>query len=182
MARTGKELGNFAGVVKGRFVWGTNPIAQLDQLKKAIQRRILIKGVRAGARIYRNALKKAPTPKETGALRRSMGMKVYRPKRKDKAIGVIGPKSSFRQADKERTAFVTITGIRSRGKNKGQYVFRKPSKYLHLVEKGFRHVGGKVVRGIGFMKSTFKSKWSKARADMFSVIGKEIDKQLAKGK
>lgn len=160
--------------VKGRFLWFGNPVGKLERLKNSIQKRILLKATRKGTAIYRQFLKKAPTPKRTGklggSLRRAMFAKAYRPKRTAKAIGVTGPKSKFQKE----------MGVRKRGKNKGKPIIHKPGKIMHLVERGFTTRNGRNIPGQGFMKQAFKSHWRKVRDEMWRIIGEEVTKELAK--
>lgn len=160
------------GAIKGRWVWFGNPVGKLEELKKSVQRRICLKAIRKASGIYRSALKKAPTPRRKGggALRVAMAVKAYRPKRKDQAIGVIGPKSKY----------VKTMGVRTRGKNKGKPILYKPGKILHLVNRGFRTRGGGRFQGLHFMERVFKQNWPKVRNEMWRIIGEEVTKELAK--
>lgn len=161
--------------IKGKFLWLGNPVGKLERLKSSTQRRIIMKAVRAGSRIMRDVLKKAPTPRRKqmgGALRAAMGLKVYRPKRKPQSIGVIGPRSKYER----------FIRFRTHGANKGKMVIHRPGKILHLLERGFTTRGGGRFKGLGFMQRAFQVAWPRARAEMFRIIGQEVNKELAKGK
>lgn len=99
-----------------------------------------------------------------------MWEKVYRPKKKDKFVGVVGPRSKW-----EKTL-----GVRTRGKNKGKPIIHKPGKILHLLERGFRTRGGGRFQGLHFMEMAFRKDWGRAKAEMMRVLEEEINKELAK--
>lgn len=84
------------------------------------------------------AAAKALAPKDTGALRISIDSKVKKYSNGN-AVGLVGAKSSF-----GRMAKIKARGGRDRWGRTASFtrmVFKKPSRYLHLIENGVASLG-----------------------------------------
>lgn len=102
----------------GKLVVTIDPITALRELKGAVQRRVLRKAIRNGAKPVIDAMR-ALAPKDTGTLKKSIGSRVTTT-RKKQVVAIIGPRRRFTRVVKGRTYTAT--------------------KYRHLVEKGRKAV------------------------------------------
>jgi hypothetical protein len=128
-------------------------LASLARVRKGargkIQRKALtpaVKHVSRLARVY--------APAESGLLRRSLGTRVQVYRRSGAAVGLVGPRSGFRQtrAGRVRTALGKriLKGVTLGGRKNAVNQIRNPTKYAHLVElgrKGFSAKKAKVLAG-----------------------------------
>lgn len=151
----------------GKLLGHKEAVASLRTLKNSMQRKILRKAVRAGTIPYRKALKSGSSvPKQTGALRRSIGTTV---KQKGGTVtGRVGARRGF-----ELTAAVKPKGKFSTGKKAvagaTRTVRRKPSRYLHLANK--KH---------NFMASLEQQSRPKVKADFLRKLRQETAAEVAK--
>lgn len=110
----------------------------LRQFKPSVRRRIMRPAMRKAARIIvRDA--KALAPKETGLLKRSIGMRMRVSGKTGNILVVIGPRHGF-GAKVTRDPKGKLVSLHTR-KRQSQYagaetVYRNPTKYAHLVEFG----------------------------------------------
>lgn len=99
---------------------------RINALKRTMRNRILRKAARAGAKVVRKEIK-SNAPKASGALGKSISVKIGTSKKTGATYAIIGP----------RRRFVL--------KRKGTVISEgKPTKYTHLVERGTKpHTLGK---------------------------------------
>lgn len=112
-------------------------VALFAGLPDALQSGLLSDGVQAAAKpVERHA--KLLAPRLTGALAKSIGTAVRRPRKSPRAYAVVGPLSSYYTA-----------GKKGKGWSKGAV---NPAKYAHLVEYGHIKVSPK--KGTSIRKKT----------------------------
>lgn len=126
---------------------------KLKTLPGKVQKKLLRSAVTAGAKPIVNAAK-AKAPKRTGTLELSIGRKVMM--KNGTAVAVIGPK----------------TNVQS--ESKGQTI--KPSRYAHLVEKGFIDRAGEHIPGQPFIEPALDEGGPAAVDAMADKLGKGIEK------
>jgi HK97 gp10 family phage protein len=142
----------------------TIDLTPLEGLKKSLANKILRKAVTQAGRVVRDAVKaNAVNIKKHGYLAKSIGIKVkvY----KDTAIAVVGPRSKWSK----------VTGVRTRGKHKGEPITYKPSYTAHLVEKGTKRSQQKA-----FLKPALNSTSSLYMQIASDAIAHGIQDQLSK--
>lgn len=91
---------------------------------------------------------KALAPKDTGALRDSIGWRVKPYRRGDRALAVIGPQSKYRGGDG-----------------------RQPAKYAHLAEFGHAKAGGGTVAAKPFMRPAIAQASNEAMRTLGETFG-----------
>lgn len=156
----GFELTNFADTA-----------ALLRDLPASVESRVMgdavgqaLKPMQADAR--------ARAPKDTGALKRSISVKVKRYANKGIIIGLVGPSKDYFKNGKKLKV-----GQSRRGAD-------KPSNYAHLVEYGHFRVAGngvapKSLKGKTIRKNTAKAKgWVPARPFMRPAAASQRDNVL----
>lgn len=97
---------------------------KLRTLGDKVQRRVTRKAVNAAATPVLKAAR-AKAPKQSGLLKKAMGKKVATNKKTGDIVGIVGARKQIE------------------GEYQGEK--RKPSRYSHLVEKGFIDSSGKFV-------------------------------------
>lgn len=120
-------------MVKGQLVTTIDPVVALKELKGAVQRRVMRKAVRAGAKPLVAAMR-AAAPKDTGTLKKSIGVRITTTRKKD-VVAIVGPKRRF------------VRVVRGR-----KYV---ATKYRHLAERGRRAVRQGIKKGQKFKGKPF---------------------------
>ena len=95
-------------------------LAKVQRLPRAAQLKVIRPALNEASKIILQAVK-ARAPKDTGLLRKSLGrrMKTYR--RSGVIVAYVGPRTGFKRE-------VTLRS--------GRTVFRNPTRYAHLVERG----------------------------------------------
>lgn len=168
-----------------RFKILDDPAKKMAELTVAVQKQILRKAVRAGAKAPREAAKQ-DAPKRLGVLGQSISVKIGTNKRDKSVYAVIGPRRGVRG---QRPTGTGAAGVR-------------PSKYAHLVEFGTRPhslaKGDKLARrkqaakqtaagkkhpgakANPFLERAYRQTAAAAKAAMIAVIEAEIKKKLAK--
>lgn len=116
----------------------------LSRLKN-VQNKVANKIVRAAVSGESKAVltqAKAAVRVDLGILKRSLGRKIKVFAKDSTAVGIVGPRSSFRMKKTKidgRVVRVRVaTGIGKQVVRHGKEQFAWPSKYSHLVEKGTR--------------------------------------------
>lgn len=163
-----------------KMQWQIDPRLTIDNINKSVRRKLLRRAMTGATKIMRRALKKkAPVRQATGpnaikggTLKRSIDSRVYRPKRGEAAIGVIGPLKSVRKkiaGVRQRFNIGTTQGKFTRGKRKGEDRVIRPSKYFHLVSRGTKRA-----KGNDFAENVMRDNWPKAAALMSGEISAGI--------
>lgn len=104
------------------FIWKTDPIKQLGKLKAGLRNKAQRIAMNKAASPMK-ALVVSNTPSETGALKKSMRIKIKSYKNGTKWICVIGPKSDLVVKKKKFT--------------------KKPATYNQIVNKGSKFMKGR---------------------------------------
>lgn len=112
-------------------------VALFAGLPDALQSGLLADGVQAAAKPVERFAKML-APRKTGALEKSIGTVVRRPRKSPRAYAVVGPLSSY-----------YTNGKKGKGWSKGA---ANPAKYAHLVEYGHIKVAPK--KGTSVRKKT----------------------------
>lgn len=148
-------------------------IAAVAHLKQAARSRILRSAVGKGARIILKAAK-GFAPKESGLLRKSLGVKVKVYKATGRVVGIVGPRNDpkFKQAV-----------MRRRGKWFPSEVYSNPAKYAHLVELG--HAGRAPAPARPFLRPAISASQGQVKEAFALAIREGLEREaakLAKGK
>jgi hypothetical protein len=128
---------------------------------------------------------KSNAPVETGLLRRSIRVKTKTMKDGTVWTGIF-PDSRLKVpvSTNEKGRLISLTTKRQREKYKaartrnGNVIYRRPAKYVHLVELGTR----KGVRGTHFMRHSFDSRKHAVLRDFIRHISESVIRLAAKGK
>lgn len=131
---------------------------RLGGIKEAVKRRILKKAVNDAARPWVK-IAKSKAPRQSGLLRKSMGIKVRVYRSTGNVVAMVGPRKGFKRE-------VVVRDRRGRK----QTVMRDPIRYAHLVEKQVR-----------YLWSTYESDRKAAQDRLNSRIASEIEKEARKG-
>lgn len=102
-------------MIEAQFNNDRDPTKALDGLKKAVQNKIVRRAIRSASAPVKKAIKQQ-SPKESGALKKSIANKMRTTKGGAVVYNVLGPKRKY--------------SMEFKGK------IRKPEKYARLVEKG----------------------------------------------
>ena len=134
----------------------------LKQLPFKVQTRVTKKALReSAAPIVRNMRKGIRPHDRTGALRKSIGTRLKQLRGSDVAIIIVGPRRRFNK----------VSGV-------------LPTKYAHLLERGFNH-GGKKVKGVFWGRRALASGRTSVMKDFrkgrFVAILKESIKLMKAG-
>jgi hypothetical protein len=173
-------------------------VLALTKFKESVANRVLKGATTKAARpILKEA--KAQAPKESGLLRKSLGVKVVVYPKTSVTIALIGVRKGFRQ---EVTARRKLSGrlLAETGKKRAtakRTMLRNPEKYLHLIllgRKPSRAKGKRVLASGGliwgtsvaaakpnpFLKRAFAAKANEARAALRGHIEAGIQKEAAR--
>lgn len=101
----------------------------------------------------------------SGLLRKSIGVKAKRYKRRGSMWVGVGPRTGFRQMVTTRT---------------GRVMLRDPVKYAHLVEQGFTHYSGRVVPARSFLRAAMLEHLPGMQRQIASELGTQIPKITAR--
>lgn len=127
-------------------------LAHLERIKQSVANRASRKALTKASQIVRDSAR-AKAPKDTGALRKSIGYKVKTSRRnKNRTYGVVGPRSKYR------------------GKNGN-----RPARYAHIVEGGSRFRAAKP-----FLRPAFLSSQQRIQSIVRSVLKDELNKEARK--
>lgn len=136
--------------------------ARLRNLRQSIQNKHMRRAVTKSARVVAAAVS-ARAPVESGALKKSIGYRVYTMKTGKGVGAVIGPKRDFKVQVGQ--AATRTRAVRLRILSKKQLAAgatgaaRCPAKYAHLVEFGHRvAVGGTLSRRVGWRRRQIAAK------------------------
>lgn len=125
--------------------------------RTARKRAIVLKAVKAGAKIVQRRAKPA-TPKRSGALRQSIGIKTQKGSRgKTLAFAVIGARAKVSKVYRGKTV--------------------RPAKYAHLVERGTKRTAARP-----FLKPALDSQKSQISRAILDTLAAEIARVLSKQK
>lgn len=176
--------------------WSIDPMKRLDVMTRGMRNKVTRPAVKAAA-VEMTADVKSAAPKDQGALKASIGNKVYVGKKQGIVLGVVGAKSStgskkkrkaFKRFVKHRGAIV----LRGRGARAGEAYVQMPSKYLFLVERGHRFPrkrggfaraiqsvkrffgGGGRVKAHPFMEKTLSRGWPKYESTMRNIVSENL--------
>lgn len=143
-------------------------LAAIAHLKQAARSRILRSAVSKGARIILKAAKRF-APKESGLLRKSLGVKVQVYRSTGKVVGIVGPRddAKFRQR---------VT--RRRGKWFPSEVYSRPAKYAHLVELG--HAGRAPAPPRPFLRPALATSQPQVKEAFARAIREGLEREAAK--
>jgi hypothetical protein len=101
----------------------------------------------------------------SGTLRKSIGTRSRRDKRRGTVWVGVGPRLNTKQA-------VTLSS--------GRVQMRDPVKYAHLVERGFRHHRGRIVRARSFLEASMCQLRPTMERQIASDLGSQIPKVAAR--
>lgn len=137
---------------------------------KALERTLRTLGDRVQRKIVRSAVNAAATPvlkaaranvtTESGLLKKSLAKKVGTSKDKTSVTAIVGPRRDVQ------------------GEYEGE--MRKPSRYAHLVEKGFINEAGEYVPPKPFLRPAAESTEQQAIGVMSSKLAAGVVKEAAK--
>jgi HK97 gp10 family phage protein len=148
---------------------------KLRVLPPAVQRRVQRPAVTKATRLVAKAVKNN-TPRETGALKKSIGSKVKTYPQKNVVIGIVGPRTDAKgKPAKYRIGVVAGKrgGVRRARKGESPDAYRNPVNYAHLVEGGRKaSEAGKARGSKGRVKST------KVKVLINAVTGKVYGKRV----
>ena len=121
-------------------------LTPLDGLRRSLVTKIMRKATTEAVRVVRTAIKSnAQAVRRYGFLAKSIGIKVKM--YNGVAVGIVGP----------RTKYVKARGSFARGEHKGQPRVARPSKYLHLIERGTKRSKARPILGPAL--DATKSQW-----------------------
>ena len=101
----------------------------------------------------------------SGTLRKSIGTRSRRNRRAGTIWVGVGPRLNTRQA-------VTLPS--------GRIQMRDPVKYAHLVERGFTHYRGRIVRARPFLKTAMRQLRPTMERSIANELGTQIPKVTAR--
>lgn len=117
--------------------WVKDPQPILKNLRRGMRNKIVRPAVVKTTQQMVPDIKRA-APKDHGAMKVSIGRRVYTSKKGSKSVlGVVGPKSNFERPVKKRGKIVR-RGNRAHIHRRGESYTQIPAKYAHLVERGHR--------------------------------------------
>lgn len=99
----------------------------------------------------------------SGLLRRSLGRKTKVYRGSGRAVGIVGPRTK---------EFRELLRVAKRGKKAGQAIYRSPTQYGHLVDKGTKRS-----RAFPFMGPALESSREKVRDAMAAAVASVIEGQ-----
>jgi len=129
---------------------------KLKDLKGRVAGSIQRKAITAGCREVQKLMKALARKGDTGALKQSIGTKVKIFRTSRTAVGIVGPRTKF-----EKT--------KQLGKLKQRTIFRRPSKYAHLVDRGTRRS-----RAFPFVNPSVQATKARAIAAMEEKAAEEL--------
>lgn len=132
-----------------------------ERMGERVQRKLLRQAVSAAATPVNKAAKQNAA-KESGLLKKSLGRKLVTNKRRQSVTAIIGPRRNVV------------------GEYKGKP--RKPSRYSHMVEKGFIDRSGKFVPPQPFLAPGMASTQRQAVGIMRDKLAAGVVKEAAKGR
>lgn len=114
----------------------------------------------------------------TGALRKSLGVAIRTYRSSMRLAAYIGARHiAYAGSVADRTAFP----IKSVGPLQGSEIKVVPSKYIHLVHNGFRHViSGKRIKGKPFLKDAFNAHRKKTEWVLLNGASQALEKVFAR--
>lgn len=138
---------------------------------KALERKLKALPERVQRRVMRGAINAAATPvvksakskakKQSGLLKRSLGKKVFTNKKRQSVTAIVGPRKQVK------------------GEYKGQV--RKPSRYAHLVEKGYIDEQGNHVPPQPFLNPAMRETEGQALNVMQTKLAEGVVREATKG-
>jgi HK97 gp10 family phage protein len=138
---------------------------------KALERKLRTLGDRVQRRVLRSAVNASASPvvkaakrkakKQSGTLKKSLGKKVLTNKKHQSVTALVGPRK----------------GVQGTFKGK----VRKPSRYAHLVEKGFIDEHGNHHAPQPFLNPAMQETQGEALGIMKSKLAEGVAKEAAKG-
>lgn len=133
----------------------------LDTYGEKVFRKATRQGIRNGASLINKAAKQN-APKESGALKKSLGVKLLTNKRTKNITGMVGVRAGH--------------GADYNGK------FREPWQYDHLVEYGHVSAGGGQTPAQPFLRPAWESKQGQALKAVRDKMRQVIEKEGRKAK
>ena len=132
-----------------------------EQLGERVQRKVLRAAVTAAATPVSKAAK-ANAAKESGLLKKSLGRKIVTNKKRQSVTAIVGPRR----------------GVSAQYKGK----LRKPSRYAHLVEKGFIDQAGNFHPPQPFLAPAMETTKAQALDAMGSKLAAGVVREAMKGR
>lgn len=136
-------------------------IAKLNELSSRVQKRLVERAGRAALKPIVNAAR-SRVPKDTGNLRKSIGVKKTKRVGRGEVILLVGPRDGFKWA------------------RSGRNIENDPVRYAVPVEYGHVLPGGKFVPPVSFLRSAYESGRVKVVADFAEELRKRVDAQVLK--
>lgn len=145
----------------GMELFGSKELQRtFDQLGERVQRSVLRSAVSAAATPITRAAK-ANAARESGLLKRSLAKKIVTNKKRQSVTAIIGPRRSVS------------------GTYKGK--LRKPSRYAHLIEKGWIDKAGRFHAPQSFLRSAYEQTQGQVVSVMQDKLAAGVAKEAAKG-
>lgn len=133
-------------------------------LPKRLQRKALRRGVTKGARLVARTAKQK-TPRETGTLKKSIGIRTYTSRGKESVGAVAGPRRGFKSPIRKKHGWAS--------KKNGKAQYRDPTRYAHLVEFGTKHSAARP-----FLRPAFDALWHQ----VVTMVGSEVKVEIKKAR
>lgn len=160
-----------AFAIKARLEGVETALAALGEVARTVRNKVLRKAVNAASRLVLDAAR-ALVPKDTGMLRKSLGVRIQTYRGSGKVVAVIGPRTGYTRTRSGTQQTALGRKIKETGRN--------PSKYAHLVEYGHALVrGGKVAGSVPakpFLRPAFETNKGQLAETMSRLIAQEIEK------
>lgn len=159
-------------MLKARFDDG-GTFEKLKRLKASTQKKIGRKALRAGAAPMVKAGKKN-VPKRSGLMKRAIGQKVITLKKEPRMFALVGANAKvsgylFRN-EKNKWKFE-----KSEKREGEKRTFYRPSKILHIVERG-----SKFARPSKFLERSYKQTYGKSQMAIKTKLRDEIKQEVRK--
>jgi HK97 gp10 family phage protein len=148
-------------MAKGVELFGSKELQRtFNTLGERVQRSVLRSAVSVASTPISRAAK-ANAPRESGLLKKSLGKKVVTNKEKQSVSAIIGPRRN-------------VSGM-----HKGK--LRKPSRYAHLVEKGFIDAAGRFHPPQAFLQPAYDQTQAQVLGVMRDKLATGVAKEAARG-
>ncbi len=136
-------------------------MAKLNELTSRVQKRLVERAARAALKPMVASAKKR-VPKDTGNLRKSIGVKKAKRVGKGEVVLLVGARQGFKWA------------------RSGRNIENDPVRYANPVEFGHVLPGGKFIPPVAFLRGAYETGKVKCVADFAEELKKRVDAELAR--
>ena len=160
---------------------GTEAVIEaFDQLTPKLQRKYLRRGLTKAARkIARAAKTNLKANRDSGALAASIGSKVGTKRNKAGVYAIVGPRRGYDRAVTGKSKAGT-TRVAKRGVAMPAKVFRRPTRYAHLLEKGATRPKRGAMPALRWLSNAVDATKAAALADIQAAMNEGLNAEAAR--